>query len=160
MDPIFKAATGGRIFVGGERAANDLGLLKDHGVTHVVNCTDNIKNFFEGRGMTYLKFNVSFWSRSVRDSKSCADFLRPMISFVEAALERGESVLVHCLAGAHRAGTTGCILLMHFAGMPMEGAVRTAQTLRPVIQPIGSFPQLLGHVSAVPRLEDGRLAVV
>ena len=26
----------------------------------------------------------------------------------------GESVLVHCLAGAHRAGTTGIISLMHF----------------------------------------------
>ena len=26
------------------------------------------------------------------------------------------SCQVHCLAGAHRAGTTGCAILMHFAG--------------------------------------------
>jgi protein-tyrosine phosphatase len=83
-----------------------------------------------------------------------------MLEFVEGCLSRGESVLVHCLAGAHRAGTTGCILLMHYAGLPKDGAVATAQALRPVIQPIGSFPQLLGHVATVPRDEDGRLVVV
>jgi len=43
-------------------------------------------------------------------------FMAPMFSFVEHAIVRGESVLVHCLAGAHRAGTTGCACLVHFAG--------------------------------------------
>ena len=34
----------------------------------------------------------------------------------------GTNVIVHCLAGAHRAGTTGCILLMHFAGLEKASA--------------------------------------
>ena len=29
-------------------------------------------------------------------------------------------MLVHCLAGAHRAGTTGCLLLMHKSGLGAE----------------------------------------
>ena len=46
-------------------------------------------------------------------------------------------MLVHCLAGAHRAGTTGCMLLMYKAGMPPGEAIKSAKKLRPVIDPIG-----------------------
>ena len=38
--------------------------------------------------------------------------LRPMLEFINDVINRGESVLVHCLAGAHRAGTTGTLLLI------------------------------------------------
>ena len=34
-------------------------------------------------------------------------FLKPVLEFINDVINRGESVLVHCLAGAHRAGTTG-----------------------------------------------------
>ena len=33
--------------------------------------------------------------------------LKPVLEFIDDVIKRGESVLVHCLAGAHRAGTTG-----------------------------------------------------
>ena len=45
------------------------------------------------------------------------EFTNPMFAFIEEAIAGGESVLVHCLAGAHRAGTTGCACLVHFAGL-------------------------------------------
>jgi len=70
-------------------------------------------------------------------------FLQPMFDFVEGAIAGGGSVLVHCLAGAHRAGTTGCLLLMREAGLSSNEAVATAKRLRPVIDPIGRFPDLL-----------------
>ena len=34
-----------------------------------------------------------------------------MLEFINDVINRGESVLVHCLAGAHRAGTTGTLPL-------------------------------------------------
>lgn len=49
--------------------------------------------------------------------KIIVDFFMDMFRFIENALNEGQSVLVHCLAGAHRAGTTGIATLMYFAGM-------------------------------------------
>lgn len=52
-------------------------------------------------------------------------------------------MLVHCLAGAHRAGTAGVSCLMHLLKIRAPEATRMAKTLRPAINPIGDFPALL-----------------
>jgi hypothetical protein len=50
---------------------------------------------------------------------------------------------VHCLAGAHRAGTTGILTLMHFTKMSCTEAQKLAISIRPIINPISDFPELL-----------------
>ena len=84
-----------------------------------------------------------------------------MLQFIEGCLGKGESVLVHCLMGAHRAGTTGVICAMHFrgdirklnetlatnyyllSGLNKSEAIQYACSKRSLIDPIGDFPQLL-----------------
>jgi protein-tyrosine phosphatase len=75
-----------------------------------------------------------------------------MFDFIEEAISRGESVLVHCLAGAHRAGTTGVACLIHFAQLPVMDAISIAKRCRPIIDPIGQLPQFLI------RLQDAEIA--
>ena len=58
-------------------------------------------------------------------------------------------MLVHCLAGAHRAGTTGILCLMRYADMNGAEAVAAAKRLRPVIDPIGRFPQLISMYGTI-----------
>lgn len=70
-------------------------------------------------------------------------FTNPLFEFIENVISRGESVLVHCLAGAHRAGTTGCACLIHFADMDPVSAIKTAKRCRQIIDPIGGLPELL-----------------
>ena len=66
---------------------------------------------------SYYTFDVSFWRLHTADSvKNLSLFVGPMLQFVEAALTLGQSVLVHCLMGAHRAGTTSVLCLMHLQG--------------------------------------------
>ena len=101
--------------------------------------------------IAYLRFNIAYW-------QSCGDGSQPLprptadaiqwikstlFPFVDSALARGDNVLVHCLAGAHRAGTTGVLLLMHKTGMGAAEATAAAKALRPAINPIGDFPLLL-----------------
>ena len=64
-------------------------------------------------------------------------------ALVEATVPRGASVLVHCLAGAHRAGTAAVLLLMHKHGWDAASAIAAAKQLRPIINPIGHLPGLL-----------------
>lgn len=145
MDAIWRdPATGGTIFVGNQSAAQNKAFLVSNGVTHVVNCTSNMPQYHERDPseprLTYHRFDIATWQRHGREILS---FLTPVFEFIDGAIAKGGSVLVHCLAGAHRAGTTGCLLLMHKARMPVIEAVRAAKRLRPVIDPIGSLPQLL-----------------
>ena len=65
------------------------------------------------------------------------------ISFHQASYYWGNNVLIHCLAGAHRAGTTGVLTLMYFMKLSADEAHKLAVSIRPVINPISDFPDLL-----------------
>ena len=87
---------------------------------------------------------ISHWQQFVsKTDASILAFTNPVFEFIENAISNGQSVLVHCLAGAHRAGTTGCACLVHFADMDPVSAIATAKRCRQIIDPIGSLPELL-----------------
>jgi hypothetical protein len=106
--------TGGAIWVGNETAARGpLAEFERHNIAAVVNCTDDMPNFLEGAGPEYYRFNVAHHMAHSADPSSLAMFIGKLFVFIDRHLSAGRSVLVHCLAGAHRAGTTGCLLLMY-----------------------------------------------
>lgn len=101
--------------------------------------TGELPNYLEEcEQFTYFEFPVGDWNEQSCGqgrAQSVIGFFKPMLAFVENALMKGENILVrniyflswyllliflfyskvHCLAGAHRAGTTGIALLMYFA---------------------------------------------
>lgn len=147
VDPIWRHPTGGgTIYVGNQTAAESLAMLQSLGITRVVNCTHGhgaIPNYHPTQ-LIYYTFPISHWSIHVNSSNtSVLNFSNPMFEFIEEAISKGENVLVHCLAGAHRAGTTGCACLVHFAKMNVPEAIRTAKACRRIIDPIGQLPEFL-----------------
>lgn len=150
-------------------------MLRSSGITHVVNCThgpSKIPNYHVG-SVAYYEFPISNWHNIVTGvdptiiyGKSCApsplvaitvpvaDFVDPLFEFIDAALSAGNSVLVHCLAGAHRAGTTGCLCLMHYGGYDVSTAIAVAKRLRPVIDPIGHLPEFLSRYHVARRMKS------
>lgn len=145
------AEGGGRMYVGNYVAASTRRILNDHAIQYVVNCQDTTsENYFEGdEAMTYLRFPVAY----IRSHYSVTgtsdgttpilDQFRPAFSFIDTALSSGGNVLVHCLAGAHRAGTLGVAYLMYKSGMGVDEALRTAKVARPVIGPFGRLMEFL-----------------
>ena len=161
-DPIYRHPVGGgTIFVGNQTAAEDLSMLTSLGITRVVNCTHGagaIPNYHAGR-LQYYTFPISHWSMHVKSSSaSVLAFSDPMFKFIDEAVSRGENVLVHCLAGAHRAGTTGCACLIHYAKMDVAQAIRTAKTCRRIIDPIGQLPEFLARLWKAEQERDAALA--
>ena len=58
-------------------------------------------------------------------------FLAPYLQFVKESVEGGENVLLHCLAGAHRAGTAAVLAVMFLTDMDsqqVEGASHTVNS--------------------------------
>lgn len=108
-------------------------------------------NFREGQqgAPSYFRFNIAWHTHVSGNPTNLAKFLGGFFAFVDAALAQGKSVLVHCLAGAHRAGTAAVLLLMHKDGLGSEEATKAAQALRPIINPIGQLPLLLRRFEAL-----------
>lgn len=70
-------------------------------------------------------------------------FFEPCHDFISEALEKGENVMVHCLAGAHRAGTTGVSYMMRAGNLKYSDARRIAKQRRSVVDPFANLEQLL-----------------
>ena len=154
LDPIFtQQRSGGTIYVGNQSAASDLKTLQRLGVTHVVNCTAGMSCIpcYHRGTLQYLTFDIADWQRHCGASDAgLAAFVAPLFAFIDAALAQGGSVLVHCLAGAHRAGTTGVACLMHYGRMlDVAEATAAAKRLRRVIDPIGRLPEFLKRLLRV-----------
>ena len=156
-DPIWRdTKTGATIFVGNQQAAVNENFLRENKIYHIVNCTADMKNFHEDK-FSYYRFNIAGWP-SFGGQDELRKFIEPFFQFVDAVLAKGENVMVHCLAGAHRAGTTGCLCLMHYADMSHTEAVPVAQRLRPIIDLIGRFPELLRRYDEIRKEEKARKA--
>eukprot|EP01062_Namystynia_karyoxenos_P016125 TRINITY_DN15883_c0_g1_i1.p1 TRINITY_DN15883_c0_g1~~TRINITY_DN15883_c0_g1_i1.p1 ORF type:complete len:291 (+),score=60.52 TRINITY_DN15883_c0_g1_i1:82-873(+) len=148
VDEIYcDVATGGRVFVGNHSAARQLDVLRKNKITNVVNCMDlTSPNWHEDSGeIAYHRFPVAhFWSDPRTGSPSgVLEYFAPLFDFIDSAVARGEGVLIHCLAGAHRAGTTGVAYLMWVHGLSATQATAVAKRARPCIDPIGDLPVLL-----------------
>ena len=126
--------------------------LQARGITSVVNCTTNIECFHK-ETLDYFTFEIVYWRHQVAISKELINLIKPVLEFITDVINRGESVLVHCLAGAYRAGTTGIICLMHFEGLLSKEAVLLAKSRRSIIEPIGDFRNLLFKCDQLPRDE-------
>ena len=59
----------------------------------------------------YFNFEIAWWQSRVNESdESVIAFFSGVFKFIEGALLGGTNILVHCLAGAHRAGANSLIL--------------------------------------------------
>lgn len=160
LDAIWRPSTQqgcGTVYVGNYVAASDRRTLEERNIVAVVNCQDeNSPNYFgnsEEPGKTkiiYHRFNVARLAVAGKIDRATGsgalDVFRATFDFIDSQVKQGHSVLVHCLAGAHRAGTVGVAFLMYKTSMSVDEALAIAQECRPVIGPFGSLLGLLHHL--------------
>ena len=87
-------------------------------------------------------------TRLIESSRGAHLYFAPVMHWIDTATKNGRNVLIHCLAGAHRAGSTAVAFLMHAEGLGVREAVTQAKRCRPCIDPIGGFPGLLVQLDA------------
>ena len=69
----------------------------------------------------------------------------PVLNLIEEVTGKGKHVLIHCMDGAHRAGTTACAWII-FKGegkISAKEAIDQAKKKRPQIEPIRDLKDLL-----------------
>eukprot|EP00939_MAST-03C_sp_MAST-3C-sp1_P000473 g473.t1 len=124
---------GGKLYVGDKRDANDKERLQQLGITHILNATRDIPNYFPGL-FTYESVPVD--DHESTDLRS--HFYRSN-KFIHNAIRRGGRVLVHCRAGVSRSVTLCLAYLVAKKRVRLRQAYRILATSRQIICPNPGF---------------------
>jgi predicted protein tyrosine phosphatase len=82
-------------------------------------------------------------TRLLESDRGMQQFFSPLFQWIDDATANGHNVLIHCLAGAHRAGSTAIAFLMYKHGLDAREATIAAKRCRACIDPLGGFTGLL-----------------
>lgn len=137
LDPVWEDPdTHAKVYIGGIHAANTLKILQSHDITSVVNCQAlHSANALQGEAS--LKFhNIPVATYIGQPSfASVEDFWKKFgdfFAFVDNSLAHRQSVLIHCLAGAHRAPTATAVYLLYKSRLSVAQVNEHIKRCRPI----------------------------
>jgi len=134
------------IYIGDVRSANNENLLREHGITHIVNATEELPNFHPPPKFHYLKLNL-------KDNRS-EDLLRvlePTFQYISSVIRYNPraKVLIHCHMGMSRSASLVIYYMMRRRGMTFDAALDKLKVLRPLVNPNVSYRAQLKGLRAV-----------
>ncbi|GMI60465.1 hypothetical protein ScalyP_jg9839 [Parmales sp. scaly parma] len=130
------------LWLGNREDAMNYDKLKKLSISVVVNATEQLPNFHPDQ-MKYMKINIK--------DKETTD-LRPhfagVTQFIANAIDNGESVLVHCVAGASRSASFVICYMMSKLGeqISLLDAFRWCKARRSCVQPNKMFLVQLAEI--------------
>ncbi|XP_046387994.1 dual specificity protein phosphatase 10-like [Ischnura elegans] len=122
------------LYLGNERDAADLHLLRSLGVTRVLNVTAHLPGFHQGSGITYKRLPATDSGQ-----QNLKQYFEEAFQFIDEARATGSRVLVHCQAGVSRSPTICIAYLMRHRLLPMAEAYKRVKRRRPIIAPNFNF---------------------
>ncbi|XP_053142948.1 protein phosphatase Slingshot homolog 3 isoform X2 [Hemicordylus capensis] len=125
------------LYLGSEWNAANLEELQRNRVSHILNVTREIDNFFPEH-FTYM--NVRLYDE---ETSQLLPHWKETYSFISAARAQGLRVLVHCKMGVSRSGSTVIAYAMKKYGWSLEQALRHVQERRPIVHPNPGFMRQL-----------------
>jgi len=145
------------VFLGDFHCSVNRDTLLRLGIKGIVNCTSEIANHYP---------DVFAYHRISIDDTPNANIkvhFAKAIQFMDLARERGDAVLVHCLAGRARSATIVLAYLMKRARMPLRAAFEHVRRLKHDVRPNqGFWTQLIAFDKEVfgrksMKIVDGRV---
>lgn len=118
------------VFFGDSFAANDIEFVAANKISRIVNCAGReVMNHFESVGVEYLSFNwMDNDAQVIIDSRSSV--VNSVSDFIDGALEKGESVLIHSVRGKSRCVTILAAYLMKKFKWKLNKALQFLQSRR------------------------------
>ncbi|XP_063145106.1 protein phosphatase Slingshot homolog 3 isoform X2 [Candoia aspera] len=125
------------LYLGSEWNAANLEELQKNRVSHILNVTREIDNFFPEH-FTYM--NVRIYDE---EASQLLPYWKETYSFISAARIQGSRVLVHCKMGVSRSGSTVIAYAMKEYGWSLERALGHVRERRPIVHPNPGFMRQL-----------------
>lgn len=129
---------GDRLFLGGALAANAAHTLKALGVTHVLNCTDDLEDAHVG-SFEYHRLPA----KDVAEENLSVHFESANAFIAGALSDPANSVLVHCFEGKSRSATIVAQYLMESTRANLSDTLKGMKAAHPDTKPNEGFMRLL-----------------
>lgn len=129
------------LYLGDYRHATSKKWLKENGITHIVNCAIEHKNYFP-KDFIYLELKLDD-----AEDQIIYGSLEKSYLFIKNALERGGNVLVNCHAGISRSSSMVIYYLMKSRSVPYDTAFFYVKHKRPQVNPNKGFVRQLISVT-------------
>ena len=123
------------IYLGNDCGANDFAKLTALGITHILNASDCIPNYFEDTStITYMRIPIADCGSVILN-----DYFPAVFKFINNALDTGGRILVHCFAGKSRSASFVIAYLMQYQRMRANDAITYIKTYRAIVEPNFGF---------------------
>jgi protein-tyrosine phosphatase len=119
------------IYLGDFRAGDDLNILKEYNITHIINCAFNLPNKFPN-DITYKRLDL-------RDEPD-----QPIIEKMKEAYDfikenKDHNIFVHCVFGKSRSGSVVIFYVMNELKMDFNSARDYVKNIRDIVDPNEGF---------------------
>ncbi|BFZ01448.1 hypothetical protein BsWGS_04487 [Bradybaena similaris] len=121
------------VIMGSQDVAHDFDLLKQHGVTHILNVATGVENLFPDQFIYQTQEFLDLPEFPIFQGFESA------INFIEEAIKANGCVLVHCNAGVSRSAAVIMAYLIKKEGMTINDAFSYLRSKRPAICPNPGF---------------------
>ena len=130
-----------RLYIGSIREASNYIWLRNHGITHIVNVANGVKDYFPIR-FRYLHLHLGD-----NLTQQLFPYLITAYEYIDRALSNPNNrVLVHCAAGISRSSSTIIYYLMKKYGMNFQKAYAYTKSRHPRTSPNVNFRIQLKNV--------------
>ncbi len=144
------------IYLGSQRNAESLRLLRKLGVTHVLNCAGykGPKQFpekspYQGLSIDYYEFKAED-----HDCYDITQHFREAFNYMDKVKREGGICLVHCAMGINRSAATCVAYLMMHSNMTLLVAVKHVKRRRRVVLSNAGFRRQLIRFARMKKLLD------
>lgn len=127
------------VYLGGDAVAKDREILKQHGITHILNCVGFVCP-------EYFKADFVYRTLWLQDSPSedITSILYDVFDYFEDVREQGGRVFVHCCQGVSRSTSLVIAYVMWREGQSFDDAFQYVKAARSIADPnMGFACQLL-----------------
>jgi protein-tyrosine phosphatase len=126
------------IYIGDDDIASDLKKLQKLGITHIINTTHELDNYFPLH-FHYLKLNLHDIDEDIIHT------LNPSYNYIDRVIKRNpeNKVLIHCYAGKSRSASIVIYFLMKKFGLTYKDAHNFLKSKRNIIKPNQSYMRQL-----------------
>ncbi|XP_063814453.1 protein phosphatase Slingshot homolog 3 isoform X2 [Pseudophryne corroboree] len=121
------------LYLGSEWNASNLEELQKNKVTHILNVTREIDNFFPE---TFKYLNIRVLDE---ESTNLLQYWKETYNFISSAKRQGSHVLVHCKMGVSRSASTVIAYAMKEYEWTLEDALKHVKDRRSIVQPNAGF---------------------
>jgi len=143
--PNHPGAYTGALYIGSMTAINDVDLLREHHITHLVHALD-VPWIPVSERDGFNCYRIDILDQSTSDIRP---HLEAACNHIDKALRSGKHVLVHCQQGVSRSSAIVIAYLIRNHGMSFDNAYAFVKRKRACIKPNSGFVRALQEWEAV-----------